>query len=230
MKYLALVIFLFSSTLKADIELGAFQSLARIYSIDGASSPTKLRSNLAYGVSFSGDLKFSETKFFEYGLSGKVFLFNSPKEAKLENGFSSINEYFLGIKKINAEEVYRFRLGYENFLFYRYKDERYQIVRANPLKASISFQNKLVQLKDLKYETSWKFLLPSGDMRDSGKVGYGTKLRISYDMRIDEANFSPFVESEYSIKKIKDVSYSRLDLTIGFNIVIDIREKKSKLF
>jgi hypothetical protein len=49
-------------------------------------------------------------------------------------------------------------------------------------------------------------------------------------MEENQAKFSPYLEAEYTIKKIKQTTFSRLGISVGFTITIDIREKKSKLF
>ncbi len=222
-----LFVFNFAS---ADIEVGASQSLNRIYAIDGATPPAKLRSNVGFGIDFSGDIKYSENKFFIYGASGKILHFNSPLEAKLARNFSSVNNYFIGVKKISEETQYSFKLGTENFLIYQYSNNQYQIIRASPMLVSLSLQNKLNSLKDLKYTLGLKSYLPYADVRDSGKVGFGSVARLSYETEENQAKFSPYIEAEYSIKKIKQTSFSRLSISVGFTITIDIREKKSKLF
>lgn len=216
--------------MSADIEVGASQTLSRIYAIDGVNPPTKLRSNVGFGIDFAGDIKYSENKFFIYGVSGKILHFNSPLEANLTRNFSSINNYFLGIKKIVEHSQYSLKFGTENFLFYQYGNNQYQIIRTTPLMVNLNLQKRLNKLKDLKYNLGFKSYLPFADKRDSGKVGFGTLARLSYEMEEDQAKFSPYVEAEYSIKKIKQTSFSRFDLSVGFTITIDIREKKSKLF
>jgi hypothetical protein len=95
---------------------------------------------------------------------------------------------------------------------------------------SLSLQNKLNSLKDLKYTLGIKSYLPFADKRDSGKVGFGSIVRLTYEMEENQAKFSPYLEAEYAIKKIKQTTFSRLGISIGFTITIDIREKKSKLF
>jgi len=214
----------------ADIEVGASQSLTRVYAIDGVTPPAKLRSNIGLGIDFAGDIKYNENKFFIYGVSGKILHFNSPIEAKLSRNFTSINDYFIGLKKISENSQYSFKLGTENFLYYQYYNNQYQIIRATPLLMNLNLQKRLNSLKDLKYTVGLKSYLPFADKRDSGKVGYGSLVRLSYEMEENQAKFSPYLETEYAIKKIKQTSFSRLTISLGFTITIDIREKKSKLF
>lgn len=230
LRYFALVLIFFTGILKADLELGAAQSLTRIYAIDGLNPPTKIRSNVGFGINLASDIKYNDSHFFIYGLSGKILHFNSPIEAKLTNNFTSINEYFLGLKKIKHETVYQFKIGTENFLYYQFKNNQYQIIRATPIMLNLKIENKLSSLKDLKYTIGVKSYLPFADVRDSGKVGFGGTVRLSFDTDENQAKFSPYLEAEYAVKKIKQTTFSRFSFSLGFDINIDIREKKSKLF